>query len=78
MVRQTEKKKRSDTVEERRKLAEAFSDYSKRHGHDAAATIAAKFLLSFAIHKQTKEARFKDIAGEVLVKVELPDDQEIH
>lgn len=78
MVKQAVKMERSVTLEDRRKLAEAFSDYSERHGSDAAATIAAKFLLSFAIHKETKEARFKDIAGEVLVKVELPDDQDIH
>lgn len=78
MVKDGKRKNRPDTVEDRQALAEKLSDYAEKFGDDAAARIAAKYLISYAIHRRSEETLLIDMAGEVLVRVEIPSNETTH
>lgn len=77
-MKQDKRKSRPDTKEDRRELAEQLSAYADKFGEDAAARIAAKYLISYAIHRRSEETLLIDMAGEVLVRVEMPGDETTH
>jgi len=78
MVKDGKRKNRPDTVEDRQALAEKLSDYAEKFGDDAAAKIAAKYLISYAIQRRSEETLLIDMAGEVLVRVEIPSNETTH
>lgn len=65
-------------IADRNALMEQFSAYAERWGQEAAASFAAQCLLSFALKKQTEEAHFSDLVGEVVVRIDQSHNDNLH
>lgn len=65
-------------IADRDALTEQFTTYAERWGQEAAASFAAKCLLSFALKKQTEEAHFSDLVGEVVVRIDQSHNDNLH